>query len=78
MKKLILGSMLFVSNFISISWIYSNFVFDPSTVNGFHGFPPFLVVNHQGGLFIINSIVAIYGLKICIEAALSKHYLDKK
>lgn len=78
MQKLCLGAMLFISSFISISWIYSNFIFSTSTFGGVQSFTPFLVINHQTGLFMFNLILAIYGLIICIEGAFSQQYLKKK
>ena len=78
MKKLCLGAMLFISSFISISWIYSSFIFESSMFGGTQNFTPFLVINHQTGLFIFSLILAIYGLIICIEGAFSQQYLKKK
>jgi len=45
---------------------------------GVQSFTPFLVINHQTGLFIFNLILAIYGLIICIEGAFSQQHLKKK
>lgn len=73
MKKMFLGSLMFVSGFIGILVLMCISIFKPWEYNGIGGFEGFLLGTDTKSFFHLYCVLFIVGISICIYGAFFKN-----